>query len=242
MNKKTIITDYDILNNKHKNIHSAGPDRYFTHPCIAYIKKGYAEFLYKGKTIYAYEGDLIYIAKGTKYTSIWFGSPDIEWNTIIFNFKSQYDFYEYQFQILKNYPSELFDKIFDSYKDSYMLSISYFYQFLNDIYEKLESDPEHISHAVIAPAIDYIENNYNQNITISTLSKLCKCSESGFFKLFKKTTGVTPITYKHNTMIQHALELLSNTDLSIEEVSSKVGFSSSDYFRTVFFDQYFFSQ
>ena len=85
MNKKTIITDYDILKNKHKNIHSAGPDRYFKHPCIAYIKKGYAEFLYKGKTIYAYEGDLVYIAKGTKYTSIWFGSPDIEWNTIVFN-------------------------------------------------------------------------------------------------------------------------------------------------------------
>lgn len=116
-----------------------------------------------------------------------------------------------------------------------MLSISYFYQLLDDIYKKLKSVPEHIPYTTIAPAIDYIENNYNQNIPISILAKLCKCSESGFFKIFKKATGVTPVTYKHNIMIQHALELLSNTALSIEEISSKVGFSSSDYFRTVFF-------
>ncbi|MEE1048063.1 MAG: helix-turn-helix domain-containing protein [Clostridia bacterium] len=35
-------------------------------------------------------------------------------------------------------------------------------------------------------------------------------------------------------MIQHALDLLSNTTLSIEEISSKTGFSSPNYFRTVF--------
>ena len=235
MSKKIIITNYDIKNYQHQNIYSAGPDRHFKHPCIAYIKSGYAQFLYKGKTLYAYEGDLVYIAQGTKYTSIWYGSPDISWNTIIFDFKSQYDFCEYEFQVLKNYPAELVDKMYDSYNDSYMLSISYFYQLLNDIHKKLKSIPEHISNTTIAPAIDYIENNYSQNISISTLARLCKCSESGLFKIFKSSTGVTPVAYKHNTMIQHALELLSNTDLSIEEVSSKVGFSSSDYFRKVFF-------
>ena len=97
MSKKIIITNYDIKKYQHQNVYSAGPDRHFKHPCIAYIKSGHAQFLYKGKTVYAYEGDLVYIAQGTKYTSIWYGSPDIEWNTIVFNFKSQYDFYEYYF-------------------------------------------------------------------------------------------------------------------------------------------------
>ena len=235
MSKKIIITNYDIKKYQHQNVYSAGPDRHFKHPCIAYIKSGHAQFLYKGKTVYAYEGELVYIAQGTKSTSIWYGSPDIEWNTIIFDFKSQYDFCEYEFQVLNNYPSALIDKMYDSLNDSYMLSISCFYQLLDDIDKKLKYIPAHTSNATIAPAIDYIENNYNKNISISTLAQLCKYSESGFFKLFKNATGVTPVAYKHNAMIQHALELLSHTDLSIEEISSKVGFSSSDYFRKVFF-------
>lgn len=37
-------------------------------------------------------------------------------------------------------------------------------------------------------------------------------------------------------MVQNALDLLAHTDLTIEEISSKVGFSSSNYFRKVFFD------
>lgn len=43
------------------------------------------------------------------------------------------------------------------------------------------------------------------------------------------------IEYKHNIMIQHAIDLLSNTNLSIEEISSSVGFPTSNYFRKVFY-------
>ena len=112
---------------------------------------------------------------------------------------------------------------------------SYFYQLLDDIYPKLQSVSEHIKYTSADAAIEYIENNYNKDISVSTLAKLCKCSESGFFKMFKNSTGVTPVSYKQNVMIQHSLELLAHTNLSIEEISTRVGFSSSNYFRTVFF-------
>ena len=234
MQKKCLISNYSFQKYNYQNIHSAGPKVYFYNPCIGYVKKGYAKFLYKGHILYADEGDLIYIAYGTKYHSVWFGSPDIEWYSIKFTFKSQYDFREYQFQILKDYPSELFDKMYETYENSYLLSVSYFYQFLDDIYKKLKADLKPVSYMMVEPAVDYIENNYNRNISISTLIGLCHCSESGFFKLFKKSTGVTPIAYKHNIMIQHALDMLSHTTLSIEEISSRVGFSSSNYFRKIF--------
>lgn len=234
MNTTYLITKYSIENNKHKNTHSAGPEVYFNNPCIGYVKKGSAKFFYKGQTFYAYAGDLIYIAYRTKYHSVWYGTPDIEWYSIQFCFKSKYNFYEYQFQILRNYPAELFDKMNEAYEKSCFLCISYFYQLLDDIYKKLQTSPKSTAYTTIEPAIDYIENNYNQDISIITLAELCHCSESGLFKLFKKETNVTPITYKHNIMIQHALDLLSHTTLSIEEISYKTGFSSSNYFRTVF--------
>lgn len=234
MVKNILITRYLFKKMNYKNIHSAGPELYFYNPCIGYVKKGYARFLYKGQSIYAYEGDLIYIAYGTRYQSIWFGSPDIEWYSISFQFKSKYDFNQYLFQILRDYPSELFDKMYETYESSSMLSVSFFYQLLDDIYKKLEISSSPISYTTIHPAIEYIEKNYNLNFPINTLAEICHCSESGLFKLFKKIIGVTPIAYKHNIMIQHAIDLLANTDLSIEEISNRVGFSSSNYFRKIF--------
>ena len=45
---------------------------------------------------------------------------------------------------------------------------------------------------------------------------------------------MSPIVYKHNILIQHALDMLIHTDLSIEEISVKLGFSSANYFRKIF--------
>lgn len=234
MCKSYFISQYKVTHHSYKNIHSAGPDIYFYEPCIGYIKKGNAKFLYKGNTIYANEGDLIYIASETRYGSIWFGSPDIEWYSINFAFNSKYAFHDYRFQILKNYPCELFERLYETHEKNPMKSISYFYLLLDDIYKKLEATTNTVPYITVEVAIEYIENNYNQNISVATLAELCHCSESGFFKLFKKSTGVTPIAYKHNIMIQHALDLLSHTTLSIEEISIQVGFSSSNYFRKIF--------
>lgn len=36
-------------------------------------------------------------------------------------------------------------------------------------------------------------------------------------------------------MIQHAIELLIHTEMSIEEISRTIGFSSSNYFRKIFY-------
>ena len=46
---------------------------------------------------------------------------------------------------------------------------------------------------------------------------------------------MTPIDYKNKKTVDLAmLMLLNNRDLSIEEVSSRLGFESSTYFRRIF--------
>ena len=234
MDKNFLISDFDIVKYNYKNIHSSAPELYFSSPCIGYVKKGYAKFLYKGNTYYAYEGDLIYIAFETRYSSIWYGSPDIEWYSVTFDFSSKYAFYNYRFQILRNYPEALFNKMYEAYLSSPMLTLSYFYELLNDLYNKMELTKDSKPHSSIEPAVKYIEKNYNSPVSADELSSLCHISKSALFKHFKSNFGVTPIEYKHNIMIQHAIELLSNTNLSIDEISLKAGFSSSNYFRRVF--------
>lgn len=216
--------------------HTAGSMQHFERPCIGYIKKGSAQFLCKGKSYDASEGDLLYIAKDTRYYSVWTGSPEIEFYSISFSFVKPYSFYEYPFQTIQNYPAHLPDQIYRTYGTDYYLSVSYFYRLLTDIYQRMttavQTPPGKIS---VQPAIDYIEKNYHLPVSIDTLARLCHSCSSGFFKLFKEATGVTPIAYKHNIMVQNALDLLAHSDLTVEEISAKVGFSSSNYFRKVFF-------
>lgn len=235
MDKKALISFYNVTKFSFQNIYSAGPEMYFERPCIGFIKKGSAKFFHKGKIIYANEGDLIYIPFETQYQSIWYGSPEIEWYSVQFDFNLKHSFFNYNFQILKNYPEELLKKIYESYEESYFISISYLYQLLDDIYKKMETTPNTASYLTIKPAVEYIENNYEKSISIDTLAEYCNISRVSFFRLFKKILKVTPIEYKHNIMIQHAIDLLSNTAMPIEEISIIVGFSSSNYFRKIFF-------
>lgn len=237
MKADTLISSFELNFYKFSNSHTVGSVQHFKHPCIGYIKNGDAQFLCKGKNYYATKGDMIYIAKGTAYYSVWAGFPKIEFYSINFSFVKPYIFFEYPFQIIKNYPSELFDNLYKSYNTDFYISVSLFYRLLSDIYNRMT--PEAIlpsGRISVQPAIEYIEQNYNTPISINTLSELCHSSCSGFFKLFKATTGVTPITYKHNIMVQNSLDLLAHSDLTIEEISAKVGFSSSNYFRKIFFD------
>ena len=234
MNNNNLVSYYELNHHKYQTIHSAGPEIFFSKPCIGYVIKGYADFFYNGSSFRANEGDLIYIAFEPKYQSIWYGAPDIEWYSIGFDFISKFSFYDYRFQILKNYPPTLFEKMYETYQNSPMESISYFYLLLNDIYSKMNHSQLTSSYLLIEPAVKYIENNFNKEISITTLEKLCNISKSTLFNHFKNSLGVTPIAYKHNIMIQKAIDLLSNTDIPIEEISSRVGFSSSNYFRKVF--------
>lgn len=230
----TLISSCGFTLYKFSHTHTVGSVQVFENPCIGYINKGSAQFLYKGKSYFADEGDLIYIAKGTKYYSVWSGTPEIEFYSMYFSFVKPYSFYEYRFQIVKNYPRNLFDEIYSA--DDIYISVSHLYRLLSELYAHMTPERVPSGKTSVQPAIDYIENNYNMPVTIDTLARLCHSCNSGLFKLFKSATGVTPIAYKHNIMIQNALDLLAHTDLTVEEISARVGFSSSNYFRKVFFN------
>lgn len=239
MDNLNLINSYTITKIHFPDKHITGNVKFII-PCIGYVIRGSGCFLHKGTTHTACAGDLIYIAAGTKYYSVWSGeeadgSGDIEFYTMSFSFSSPYAYSDYKFQLVPQYPAEQFDLLYDAWiKGNYLEAMSHFYAILNDLYPRLSSDESSSRFTSIAPAIDYIEANFKENISVEFLAKLCFCSESAIYKLFAETVGASPIRYKHNMMIQHALHLLSNTNLSIEEVSAESGFSSSNYFRRIF--------
>ena len=230
-----LIKKYSIDLLKFKHAHSVGSILSFDHPCIGFIKKGMGNFLYKGRAYFAHAGDLVYIAKGTRYYSVWSGTPDIEFYSINYDFCAPYDFYGFRFQIVRDFPGRGLDKFYQYFGKNNLLALSYFYESLDLLYSMMEEQEAMDNKGSVSPAIAYIEDNFSKPITISELARLCHYSESQLFKAFRAATGVSPIQYKHNILVQHALDMLTHTGLSIEEISAKLGFSSSNYFRKVFF-------
>ena len=83
-------------------------------------------------------------------------------------------------------------------------------------------------------SLEYIHTHIDEMITVSALATVEHMSVSAFNKAFVKAKGATPGEYMLKCKIERAKELLSKTDLSVTDIAYKLGFSSSQYFATVF--------
>ncbi len=86
----------------------------------------------------------------------------------------------------------------------------------------------------IGESIAYMKSNIERLLTVEDLSTQLNYSSSHFTTIFKKTTGVSPIEYFIKLKIHYACQLLSQTDLRINEVANKLGYDDSFYFSRLF--------
>lgn len=207
---------------------------YFRHPCIGLLVDGEAEFFSEGKRHTAAAGDVIYIAKGTRYYSVWTGNPDIHFYSVNFSFSKNTDVDEYPFQIVKGVDVADIITGVECFDKDPMRTLGALYTLLSTLYPKMKKGTVSRDTEAIIPAIKHIDNNFTTKISVSELAALCNLSESHFYSKFKSAMGCTPIEYKNRLAIQKAIELLTTTKKSIEEISFELGFSYPSYFRRAF--------
>ena len=80
----------------------------------------------------------------------------------------------------------------------------------------------------------YVENNYQNKITLESISSELGYHKNYFSSLFKKTMGVSFQKYLNNVRISHACNILQYN--SMTETCEKCGFSDESYFIKVFKD------
>ena len=79
----------------------------------------------------------------------------------------------------------------------------------------------------------FIENHYNQEISLEDVAKTANICKSECCRFFKKHMGLTIFDYILYLRIQNSLPLLKKND-SITEVAAMVGFSSPSYYSQIF--------
>ncbi len=104
------------------------------------------------------------------------------------------------------------------------------WEFFGVMQKKLEKP----SDSRVAPALEYIETHYTEEIPIPLLASLCYVSEPHLFRLFKKAAGCSPVTYRNRLRIERAKALLSGGECSVGEAAEMTGFSEVYYFDRVF--------
>ena len=77
---------------------------------------------------------------------------------------------------------------------------------------------------------DYIHSNYPSPITIQILADYAGYSVFHYSHVFKQITGETPLQYIKRIRLNHARQLIAETELSTEEVMSRCGFNNYAYF------------
>lgn len=83
---------------------------------------------------------------------------------------------------------------------------------------------------------EYIAENLNEKLTVSSLAKIINMSSSHFSRVFKQQTGFSPYDYILISRLNRAKYLLQVTDMTVAAVAYEIGFNSESNFI------YFFSE
>lgn len=97
-----------------------------------------------------------------------------------------------------------------------------------------DNKPMHSENETFKPIVEYINENYWQDLTIQLLSQKYYISVSYLCQLFKKETGSTFTNYISDLRINCACEMLKKSDIPVFEIGKKVGYRDYFYFSKLF--------
>ena len=140
-----------------------------------------------------------------------------ERGAVVYHFRSREDY----LHIINS--CESYDKLRKWYIDK-----------LNEACQNVKCRREIRSSGVIDRAKDYINANYQREISLDDVSREVDISPYYFSKVFKEATGENFIDYLTGLRIEKAKELLTSTDMSMKEICIEVGYANPNYFSRIF--------
>ena len=87
---------------------------------------------------------------------------------------------------------------------------------------------------LVAIAKQYMDENFDQGITVSEAAAYAFLSQGYFTRAFRDDTGISPMNYLMKKRIEKACKLLQNNEIKVSAISLQSGFSSPQRFNVAF--------
>lgn len=87
---------------------------------------------------------------------------------------------------------------------------------------------------VLDAAVSYIEKNLEKYLGVHDIARNTNSSKTVLYDRFRSAFDCTVSEYVNLRRIERSAELLKHSDMSIEDISQKVGFSGASYYCKIF--------
>ncbi len=222
--------------------------------CLMILLDGYtAEYtLADGTRISAPDGSLIYTATGSEYKVTFYDAPGpksdrLHTTSVRFGLFRQ----GVPFRLAEDiavYPANaslraLFERVYRQQLHRHPISAegkSILYAIFTEL-GKQNSQPKNSRHknfAIIEEGLAYLNDHYDEDITVAELAKKCYISAAWFRQLFREYTGMTPAAYKIEMRLTRACHELQYTALSVRQIAEGVGYDDISLFIRHFRQKY----
>ena len=201
---------------------------------LAHMISGSAKICVREEVLHLKPGDVFYIPKGLRYRSHWYpeGNAPVQFYSFGFDHFHTPDATSYPLQKIScsqealTYLTELESDLAVS-----LLSVGRLYRFLGAVCSDMQQNNLRNSPQIISRAMDFMRQS--SIFSIKDVANHCGISESGLYAIFRRELQQTPNQVKHKILAEKAVALLRTTDFSVEEISRRLNFSSSSYFRKI---------
>ncbi|MBE7026476.1 MAG: AraC family transcriptional regulator [Ruminococcaceae bacterium] len=230
-----------------------GPRHYHNFFEVYYIENGYCNYFIDNKAYKLEEGDLVLIPEGIIHNTLYWENS--ESTRLLINCTRKYipksaefifakknyfyrnrgikeKLYELLLKIEAEYnnPDEFSDDLIKSYMTTFFMLMA---RNENEYSEKNSKT------GYIQSAIDYIQENLSEEISLQDMANRFSVSREHFSRRFKKETGFGFCDYVNLLRMKKAETLLKQMDnISVAKVATQCGFSDSNYFSVKFKKMY----
>jgi AraC-like DNA-binding protein len=200
-----------------------------------YLLKKNQGFLICPGTVTYYEAD-----KDNPWSYMWIGFNGVKAETYLnyANLNEENLIFEYsKDSTLKDYISEMLKLNEMDYSNELKIE-GLLYFFMSKLVETrkdvFNQKAYKSAELYLEKSIEFIENNYSNNIKINDIASYIGINRSYLTHIFKKNINISPQDFLVNYKIDKACNLLQNTDLSIKVVAKSIGYSDPLTFSKIF--------
>ena len=113
----------------------------------------------------------------------------------------------------------------------YLASMRYLQQYRQAGTPKTRTTDEK---AVVEAAVHYLKENVGRRLTLDDMAAYAGYSVSHFSAVFRRNTGLSPLSYFNQLKIKEACSMLETTDIQINQLCFKIGIDDPYYFSRLF--------